>query len=258
MKKIIDFTLKENKRLTDDFVILRLAASEELPEIQPGQFAEVRVDHSPGTYLRRPFSINRVSREEREIQLLIQEVGEGTHQLASLQAGATVNIMLPLGNRFSLPERKDERILLIGGGCGAAPLLFFGEELKALGYKPEFLIGARDKEHLLFCDEYEALGTLYITTNDGSKGEKGFVVHHPILANDTPNFDRIYSCGPEAMMRSVGKVARKHNIFCEVSLENTMACGIGACLCCVVKTRQEGHQCVCTKGPVFNINDLDE
>lgn len=256
MKKIIDFTVLENKRLRSDFVILRLQSAEELPPMFPGQFAEVRVDGSASTYLRRPLSINRVDVVRREVQFLIQEIGDGTKRLCTLQQGDVVNVILPLGNRFSLPASKEESVLLIGGGCGAAPLLFFGEELKAKAYSPSFLIGARDEAHLLFCEEYEALGELYITTNDGSRGEKGFVIDHPILSDGEVKFDRIYSCGPEPMMKAVGSMALSKGIFCELSLENTMACGIGACLCCVVDTKERGHQCVCTEGPVFNAMDL--
>jgi dihydroorotate dehydrogenase electron transfer subunit len=132
-------------------------------------------------------------------------------------------------------------------------LLFFGDELKRAGFKPVFLLGARSKEDLVQLPDFRQRGTVHITTEDGSMGEKGYVTDHSILRDEM--FDRIYTCGPKPMMVAVAKYAASKGIFCEVSLENTMACGIGACLCCVEKTT-EGHKCVCTEGPVFNINQL--
>lgn len=115
-------------------------------------------------------------------------------------------------------------------------------------------LGARSKEDVLQLEQFEQFGTVYVTTEDGSLGEKGYVTNHSILKD--VHFDRIYTCGPKPMMVAVAKYAHANSIICEVSLENTMACGIGACLCCVEKTKDEHHVCVCTEGPVFNIENL--
>jgi dihydroorotate dehydrogenase electron transfer subunit len=136
---------------------------------------------------------------------------------------------------------------------GIAPLLFLGARLKSKGHEPVFLLGARTQRELLQQQYFRMYGTVYTTTEDGSCGEKGFVTQHSILKN--VHFDSIYTCGPEAMMKAVAKYASSASIPCEVSLENTMACGIGACLCCVEDIR-EGTVCVCTDGPVFNIDKL--
>ena len=146
------------------------------------------------------------------------------------------------------------RLLLIGGGVGTAPMLYLGSILKKAGYTPTFLLGARSKEDVLQLEQFEQFGTVYVTTEDGSLGEKGYVTNHSILKD--VHFDRIYTCGPKPMMVAVAKYAHANSIICEVSLENTMACGIGACLCCVEKTKDEHHVCVCTEGPVFNIENL--
>jgi dihydroorotate dehydrogenase electron transfer subunit len=168
--------------------------------------------------------------------------------------GETVNVMLPLGNGFSTPQTTvDANLLLVGGGVGTAPMLFWGETLKSIGFKPEFLLGARTKEDVMQLDEFERIGKVHVTTEDGSTGEKGFVTGHSILREK--RMDRIYACGPKPMMVAVAKYAKAFGIACEVSLENWMACGIGACLCCVEHT-VKGHVCVCTEGPVFNINQL--
>jgi len=126
-----------------------------------------------------------------------------------------------------------------------------GRQLLQNGITPQFLIGAKSSNSLIQIDEFLNLGEVHITTEDGSRGYMGLVVNHPVLQSDTPNFDIIYTCGPEGMMKAMAKYADIHKITCYVSLENRMACGIGACLCCVVSTI-EGNKCTCVEGPVFN------
>ena len=210
MKKILDFTVKENRRLNADNFLLVLH-SIELPEIQAGQFVNVRVDHSPSTFLRRPISVHDVDKKQGLLYLLVKIAGKGI-----------------------------------------APLLHLSKELSDKGLHPVVLIGTRTVKDIILKEEYEKYATVYYTTEDGSYGEKGYPTQHTIL---TEQFDHIFCCGPEPMMKAVARYAYSKHIDCEVSLENTMACGIGACLCCVNDTK-EGHKCVCTDGPVFNINDL--
>lgn len=255
MKKyILDMKVTENNRLHKNYCLLKLTSDEILPDMLPGQFVEVRVENSPTTFLRRPISVNFVDKATNELWLLIQLVGDGTRKMAEYQPGERVNMLLPLGNGFSLPQKTEEKLLLIGGGVGTAPLLYLGSQLKAAGFEPAFLLGARSKEDVLQLEQFQAIGAVHITTEDGSLGEKGYVTNHSVL--EQTHFDRIYTCGPKPMMVAVAKYADKESITCEVSLENTMACGIGACLCCVEKTKEGHHVCVCTEGPVFNINKL--
>ena len=143
----------------------------------------------------------------------------------------------------------------IGGGTGIAPIYFLAKVLHNNGLTPTVLMGSRDKEGLLRIDDFKQFGEIFYTTEDGSAGEKGFVTHHSILKNAAAEYDMIYSCGPEPMMKAVGQLALKNNIDCEVSLENLMACGVGACLCCVVETNS-GNICTCTEGPIFKVKDL--
>lgn len=254
MKKfILDLTVVENIRLNPNYVLLKLTTQSELPPMSPGQFAELRVDKSPTTFLRRPISINFVDKKRNEVWFLIQLVGDGTICLSESTQGDLINAVLPLGNGFTLPSSTTQEVLLIGGGVGTAPMLFWGEQLTSKGYNPIFLLGARSKEDLLQLEEFEKYGKVYTTTEDGSYGEKGYVTQHSILSEITPN--KIYTCGPKAMMMAVAKYAKENHFECEVSLENTMACGVGACLCCVENTT-EGHLCVCKEGPVFNVNKL--
>jgi dihydroorotate dehydrogenase electron transfer subunit len=172
--------------------------------------------------------------------------------MGRLQAGDTLNCVLPLGNGFTMPAAKDEKVLLVGGGVGVAPMLYLGSALHAQGIQPTFLLGGRTAQDLLELDIFNRYGRVCVTTEDGSLGEKGFVTNHSVL---NEHFDRICTCGPTPMMKAVAHYAKEHDITCEVSLENLMACGLGACLCCVEKTT-EGNLCVCKEGPVFNIHRL--
>lgn len=281
MKKyILDLVLRRTTQPRPGYVLLQLTDPEKpLPEMLPGQFVEVRVDGSPTTFLRRPISINLVDRQRNELWLLVHAVGAGTRALAALTEGAVVNVVLPLGRGFTLPgcvtsrenleaqgsaasERgaassrenlEAQSYLLVGGGVGTAPLLYLGQELAALGYKPTFLLGARSADDLLQLDDFRRLGAVHLTTEDGSAGERGFVTQHSLW--QTATFSRICTCGPKPMMVAVARLAREKGIPCEASLENLMACGLGACLCCVEDT-VDGNVCVCKEGPVFSTDKL--
>ena len=254
MKKyILDLKVNSVEALSDKHVLIKLTHSEPLPEMLPGQFVEVRVDDSPSTFLRRPISINNVDYERNELWLLVAAVGDGPRRLQQLRSGDTLNCVLPLGNSFTLPEKPGAKVLLVGGGVGVAPLLYLGRKIKAMGMQPTFLLGARTAKDVLEKPLFEEVGRVLITTEDGSEGEKGFVTNHSVLASE--NFDLISTCGPKPMMMAVARYAYKNDIECEVSLENKMACGVGACLCCVEKT-VEGNKCVCKDGPVMNIKKL--
>lgn len=248
-----DLVVKSNVPLNEQYYLLILTHSEALPDMLPGQFVEIRVDNSPNTFLRRPISINYFDKQKNEIWLLIQKVGSGTHKLAEVKPNDNLNLIFPLGNTFTMPHLLSNKPLLVGGGVGIAPMLFWGAKLKEMGYTPSFLLGGRSEDNLLQLDEFSKYGTVHCTTEDGSSGEKGFVTNHSVLENT--KFDEIYTCGPTPMMKAIADYARKNNIFCEVSLENTMACGIGTCLCCVTDS-VDGHVCVCTEGPIFNITKL--
>lgn len=253
MKKyILDLVVTANERLHSNYVLLKMTHSSLLPEMQPGQFAQLQVEGSQNTFLRRPISINYFDKERNEVWFLIQMVGDGTRQLAKAKLGDVINTILPLGNTFTVKE-NEQNVLLIGGGVGTAPMLYLGAEMQKRGIRPTFLLGARSKNDLLQLEMFNEIGEVYTTTEDGSFGEKGYVTMHSILKNRS--YDRLYTCGPKPMMVAVAKYAKTKGIACEVSLENTMACGIGACLCCVENTT-EGHVCVCTEGPIFNINQL--
>lgn len=224
-----------------------------LPKMAPGQFAQLRIDESKETFLRRPISLHYVDYEKNEVGFLVQKVGAGTASLWEKRPGSVLNAILPLGNGFTMPTSAEQSVLLVGGGVGVAPLLFMGMEMRRMGARPVFLLGARSKTDLIRLDAYRAQGDVYVTTEDGSEGEKGFVTQHSILQSE--KFDNIAVCGPKPMMMAMASYARKVGTSCEVSLENMMACGLGACLCCVENT-VDGNVCVCKEGPVFNVDKL--
>ncbi|MFA6923393.1 MAG: dihydroorotate dehydrogenase electron transfer subunit [Bacteroidales bacterium] len=250
MKYIKDFKILKNITISDDTFVLELQLRQKLPIIFPGQFVEVLINKSKNTFLRRPFSIHDVNTSKNTISLFIKKVGEGTEALSKYKVGDIVNIIFPLGKGFNLVKNK--KVLLIGGGCGIAPLLYLSKRLNENNNEIHVLLGGRSKEDIIKIKEFKKYGKVYISTENGSLCERGLLTQNSVLKN---NFDKIYACGPAPMLKAVAKIAKEKNTECEVSLENIMACGIGACLCCVVETKK-GNQCVCTEGPVFNINDL--
>lgn len=252
-KRVEDLEIISCSKLNYNNYLLDLKSLNVLNGINPGQFLNILVEDSPSTFLRRPFSINNVDYSNNTISILVKEVGNGTKSIVSKSKGDKLNIVFPLGNSFTLPC-KGEKILLVGGGVGIAPMLFMAKVSKERGADVHILLGARsEKDHILL-DEFAKYGEVYLTTDDGSLGIRGFVVDHPIL-NENSGINHIYCCGPEIMMKSVALKAISLNSECEVSLENLMACGFGVCLCCVTKTN-DGNKCVCTEGPVFNTKDL--
>lgn len=285
MKKYItDFKVVANEELSSRLFMLRLTPADgsAVAECRAGQFAELRVDGEPSVFLRRPISIHRIDREPNELWLLIQKAGRGTDKLSELRACDTLNIVYPLGNGFSAvqaPQGEDRkaRVLLIGGGVGVAPLLETGHWFRSQGVEVTYLLGARSCTDLVSVAQYRAVGEVYVTTEDGTvvpglegsgvsaltgeavaRCQQGFATQHTILQEGA--FDGIRVCGPGPMMKAVARVVSgwQQNAlprFCEVSLENKMACGLGVCLCCVEDTK-EGHKCVCSEGPVFDVKEL--
>lgn len=256
MHYLKDFTLFQPVETLGCYALLRLCPidNEPLPEIQGGQFVNIRVCRSHNTFLRRPISINYIDRKSNTLWLLVRNAGPATNALFNAQKGEQFSLLLPLGNGFPLPNNKDAKILLCGAGVGTAPMLMWGSQLKSLGYKPEFLLSGRSSDNLVQLEMFKELGEVNICTDDGSSGMRGFPTQHPVLTES--KHDIVYCCGPLPMMKGIAKIAEKLNIECFVSLENKMACGLGACLCCVEETTEGHNECVCKKGPVFNTKEL--
>lgn len=252
---MVDFLVTDSICASSDAILLQMTPADNKISlkdmgIRPGQFVQVKTPDNT-TFLRRPISICFADYAENSLWLLVRDAGNGSHAIMHSAINSILNIILPLGHGFNV-DKSGNAPILIGGGVGVAPLLMLGSELHYMGISPTFLLGAKNKDSLLLVDKLSFYGDTFISTDDGSYGEKGLVTQNSILTN---NFSSIYCCGPLPMMKSVARIASSRDIFCEVSLENVMGCGIGACLCCVEKTTA-GNVCVCKDGPVFNIKQL--
>lgn len=250
------FIVTDNQQLSSAYSLLVLKPEDDTDlksaDFKAGQFVEV-LPPANSTFLRRPISVCNVDETTNTLWLLIRDAGAGTHALNASQPGQKIDIIYPLGHGFSTTLPKASKVLLIGGGVGVAPLIYLGRKLKEAGIEPIFLLGARSKSDLLLLDKFNEIGKVFCSTDDGSFGTPGVVTQNPVI-ND--NFDMMFTCGPMPMMKAVARVAQQNKVECEVSLENVMGCGLGACLCCVEKTKDEGNVCVCTEGPVFNVKRL--
>jgi len=253
MKKVDDFTVLNHKWLNYKTFIIEVEAPGTLPDIQPGNFAEILITNSPKVFLRRPFSVYDVNPDQNKLSFFIKVIGEGTRLLGEIRQGEQLSLIYPLGNAFSVPASG--HVLIVAGGSGVAPFILYGKELRKNKVKATFLFGARTADEIVLTEQFRSLGEVFITTEDGSMGEKGLVTQHSLFRNGHLPFDFMVTCGPDPMMKAVAKIAQAQGIACEASLENTMACGFGACLCCITPTTR-GNLCVCTDGPVFNVNDL--
>jgi len=217
----------------------------------PGQFVMVRVADCFDPLLRRPFSIHNQS-AEGTISLLFKDIGHGTHILAGVREGDSLDLIGPLGRGYDLAGNR--RVCIIGGGMGIAPLYFLAKRLLRGERPPErdyILLGARNRDELgLMAEEFTGLGyPVQTATDDGSFGYHGLI---PDLLDDLLSFvDRVYTCGPYPMMKSVVDKCRQADVPCQVSLETHMACGLGACLGCTVAGVDGKYVHVCKQGPVF-------
>lgn len=252
-KHLLDLRIAASRTLPGGCSIIEFELPDRspLPPVKPGQFAEIKIDDSPKTMLRRPISVCDITDGGRRMTMLVKPVGDGSRHLAELPASSVVNMLMPLGNGFTLPD-KPCRALLAGGGVGSAPIVMLAHALTGAGCDVTVALGARTAAELEGIKDLYGEARVVFSTDDGSAGHHGLVTTIPEFAED---YDRIYCCGPTPMMRAVAKIARQRGICCEVSLENMMACGLGACLCCVEKT-VKGNVCVCADGPVFNIDML--
>ncbi|MCR5834267.1 MAG: dihydroorotate dehydrogenase electron transfer subunit [Selenomonadaceae bacterium] len=228
-----------------DKIYRLIVAAEELAEIsRAGQFVQVKI--SDEFTLRRPLGI--ASAADGRVKIFYRTVGRGTENLSTKKVGESLSILGALGNGFTPREGK---VLLVGGGMGLAPLLCAAEQFTA-----DVLIGGRTNGEVNFwCEEFRKhVGEIFLTTDDGSVGTKGFVTDlmPKILSGD---YCAVLTCGPEIMMRGVAKIAAENNLPCEVSFEKRMACGLGACLSCSIDT-VDGRKKVCKDGPVFNADKV--
>ncbi len=248
-------TILENKKVNDEYFKLIFSSPKLSKKVLPGQFVNIQIKDHEGLLLRRPFSYYRIS--GNRIEILYEILGRGTGLLAQKRKGHKLKVLGPLGLPFSQNIKGRKRIL-VAGGVGVPPLVYLAETVKENPKNQFLLIGCKSKDEVLPKKELAKIkGNILYATNDGSYGRKGFVtvLLHDLLKEENPKSFFIQTCGPNVMMSAVMKIAKEFGVEGEASVDERMACGVGACLGCVVETH-EGFKTSCVEGPVFSFSVL--
>lgn len=257
-----------NIRLGEDGFKLILSAPRIAKSAKAGHFVHIQVNPFFHPLLRRAFSIHDVNSQKGTLEVVFKVIGTGTEQLSRKKKGDTVNLLGPLGRIFSYPEKEDISIM-IAGGLGIVPVYFLTRDLLRKRHKGKiyFLYGAKEKEQLYCLSDVKGLPkqkveTLY-STDDGSYGFKGYLdaLLKQVLEKEDKSKVKIYACGPEGLLAKLSHLAKEENLFCELSLEVGMPCGMGTCMGCVVKYKPDCNspvtfKRVCFEGPVFNAQEV--
>ncbi len=257
------YEIEENYQVFSGHYLMAFRALDIARTALPGQFLHIRCYQGTEPILRRPLSIHLVDREKNLVYILYRVCGRGTGLLSGMKAGEMIDVLGPLGRGFTMPKRED-KIVLMGGGIGAAPLFFLLEEIKSHFNnridKVSVFLGAANSDLIVGREKLEKMGfSGYYATDDGSSGFKGTVIdlYKRIWAEDSP--DRIYACGPVPMFKSLEKVVAKEAKV-EISVEEHMGCGLGVCLSCVCKVAGPGGSIenahICVDGPVFDLKKI--
>ena len=258
MAKKVIAELVSKEILAEGIYKFAIKAKEIASVAKAGQFLEIKVTDTIEPFLRRPISIFNINGEN--VEFIFQVKGQGTELLSNKKVGDKIDVLGPLG-KGSFTVKEYSNVAIIGGGIGTYPLYELAKELKDKA-KVNMYLGFRDKS-LVTCEEdFEALklNKLVVATDDGSYKEKGYAIDFMRKDIEENKVDKIFACGPLPMLRAVKQFAIENNISCEVSLEERMGCGIGACLGCAIQigtgeNAKYGH--VCKDGPVFNAKDVE-
>ena len=255
MSRLFQASVRENKQLIKNHYLLTLRPLKKIKAPKPGQFFMLSADNSLDPLLKRPFSLFRWL--NKDIQILYRVVGKLTNILKDKKSDDILKIIGPLGNGFPVIKGK-ARPILIGGGIGSAPLFSLAETIKHK--KPIFFIGAKTKKEILCTYALKSIGiNPIISTDDGTMGRKGLItdVLRDFLTQNSKlkTQNCLYACGPRPMLKELTLLSEKFNLKGYIALEENMACGVGACLSCVVNTKN-GFKRVCKEGPVFPIEEI--
>ena len=246
------FTTTDVRTLGDNVVSMTILAPEIAREAEPGQFVHIKCGHSRA--LRRPISISDVRGDE--LTIVFEVRGAGTRWLAGRGPGRRVDVLGPLGRGFS--NTFEGGVIVVGGGIGAAPMLMVARAAKAEGRNVTAVLGFRSRANVILTEQYDEIcDGLVTTTDDGSAGLRGNVAAPLDELVRTGNYGAVLACGPRPMLRAVAELCAIHKIRCEVSLEERMGCGVGACLVCACMTHGgEKMSRVCKDGPVFDAREV--
>ena len=252
--------LVEKEQLKHDIYKFSIKSEKMANEAKPGQFLEIKVTDDIEPFLRRPISIFNVKREEGILEFIFQVKGKGTEILSTKKVGEEIDIIGPLGKgTFEFDEYKN--IAIIGGGIGIFPLHELAKRAKENNKNTNIYLGFRNKDFVVLEEEFKNVATnLILSTDDGSYGKNGFAINFLKVDIEKNPVDCIFACGPLPMLKAVQALAKEKNIPCQISLEEKMGCGIGACLGCAVKYKTETEDTfkrVCKEGPVFNSLEVE-
>lgn len=247
------YEIISKKETSGDMFDLTLSCKDISELACAGKFVHISV---PGFFLRRPISICDIDKDKGTIRIVFQIRGKGTEALSKFNAGEKLDMMGPLGNGFRLLD-KSKKAVVIGGGIGTPPML---AAAKHYGENATAISGFRTKDLVILQDDFKAVcKKTILCTDDGTAGEKGFVTDALVKCIEEEKPDIIYACGPVVMLKAVSEIAEENKIRCQISLEERMACGVGACLGCAVKMKLNGREFyghVCKNGPVFNSEEV--
>ena len=249
-------TVIEQKMIADGICSMWLDAKEVAVQAKPGQFISV-YSNDKSRVLPRPISICEIDREKGTLRIVYRVVGKGTEEFSKAEAGDSFEILGPLGNGFPIEEAKGKKVLMIGGGIGVPPMLQTAQEIEG----EAIIVSGYRNQDLFLKEELESAGTLFIATEDGSVGTKGNVVD--AIRENQIEADMMFACGPKPMLRALKNYALEKGIPCWISMEEKMACGVGACLACVCQSKDvDSHSHVhnkriCKDGPVFLSTEVE-
>ena len=249
-------TVIEQKMIEDGICSMWLDAKEVAVQAKPGQFISV-YSNDKSRVLPRPISICEIDREKGTLRIVYRVVGKGTEEFSKAEAGDSFEILGPLGNGFPIEEAKGKKVLMIGGGIGVPPMLQTAKEIEG----EAIIVSGYRNQDLFLKEELESAGTLFIATEDGSVGTKGNVVD--AIRENQIEADMMFACGPKPMLRALKNYALEKGVPCWISMEEKMACGVGACLACVCQSKDvDSHSHVhnkriCKDGPVFLSTEVE-
>ncbi len=262
MAEMLLAELIKKEKLKPDIFKFSVKAPSIVKDAKPGNFIEIRVTSQTEPFLRRPISIYNLDRENGILEFIFQVKGKGTEILAEREVGSQIDIVGPIGfGTFQYEKYKN--IAIIGGGIGVFPLYELAKCAKEANKKVTTYLGFRNKDFVVLEKEFQKVSNqLILTTDDGSYARQGFAIHYLEKDIEAGKVDCIYACGPLPMLRAVQKLTIEKNIPCQISLEEKMACGVGVCLGCAVKTAKSSKNApeywhVCKAGPVFNAKDVE-
>ncbi|MDD4878850.1 MAG: dihydroorotate dehydrogenase electron transfer subunit [Candidatus Omnitrophica bacterium] len=245
-----------NRKIKPGYCLMAVKCQPIAKKAKPGQFLTIRCGDTDTPLLRRPFGFHRINASGFEI--LYEIKGKGTRFLSGLKPGGMIDLLGPLGNGFTVPKGR-KNFIILAGGIGVAPLASLADALaKIKSGKTYAILGARSRKNLLCVEHFGNIGIeTIVATDDGSCGEKCFAtdILNSFLSVKKDFRPVIFACGPRGMLKAAGRIAEKRGLECYVSLEENIACGVGACLGCAIKTGS-GYKLVCKDGPVFNAKEV--